>query len=342
MPWGGVFCCLLAVYCTSKSLRVGLRCRPTEQCKNRVTAMADICPLRRSGKVVVIVTILVTACGSPEPAPHGSTPDPDTRTWEPIFNGRDLDGWIPKFAGESVGNNYANTFRVENGILKTAYDKYADFDDRFGHLFFHRPYSHYIIAVEYRFVGRQAAGAPEWAFRNSGVMIHSQPPQTMGTDQDFPISIEVQLLGGTGTGERPTANLCTPGTHVEIEGRLVEEHCINSSSQTYHGDVWVRSETLVLADSLIRHIVGGDTVLEYSAPQIGGGVVNNFEPGAKPDGERLTNGYIALQSESHPIEFRKVELLNLKGCTDPSAVNYKSYYVERDDRECLYGSDVSD
>ncbi|OGU02949.1 MAG: hypothetical protein A2W29_13350, partial [Gemmatimonadetes bacterium RBG_16_66_8] len=206
--------------------------------------------------------------------------------------------------------------------------------DRFGHLFYREAFSHYIVAVEYRFVGAQAAGGPDWAIRNSGIMVHAQSARSMGKDQDFPISIEVQLLGGTGAGERPTANLCTPGTHVVMGGTLVTTHCINSNSGTYQGDQWVRVEVVVLGDSIIRHVVNGDTVLAYAKPQIGGEVVNRYDPAVKQDGRPLTEGYIALQSESHPIDFRKVEILDLVGCMDPKASNYRSYYVRSDPSRC--------
>jgi Domain of Unknown Function (DUF1080) len=242
------------------------------------------------------------------------TPAPARRAgeWIQLFNGKDLQGWDVKIAGRNLNDNYGNTFRVEDGLLKVRYDGYDTFDDRFGHLFYHTAFSHYIVAVEYRFVGAQARGGPDWAVRNSGIMIHSQSARSMAKDQDFPISIEVQLLGGNGTGgERPTANLCTPGTHVVMDGKLFTQHCVNSRSKTYHGDQWVRVEVQVLGDSLIRHIVNGDTVLEYSKPQIGGGVVIHFDPAMKQDGKPLTGGYIALQSESHPIDFRKVEILDL-------------------------------
>jgi hypothetical protein len=167
-------------------------------------------------------------------------------------------------------------------------------------------------------------------------MLHSQSPESMTKDQDFPISIEVQFLGGSGSGERSTANLCTPGTHVVMNGNLVTQHCTNSSSKTYHGDQWVRAEVHVLGDSSIKHIVEGTTVLAYEKPQIGGGSVNNFNPAVKQDGTPLTEGYIALQAESHPVEFRKVELLNLSGCSDAKAKNYKSYYVKPDNAKCRY------
>jgi hypothetical protein len=79
-------------------------------------------------------------------------------------------------------------------------------------------------------------------------MLHSPPATSMGKDQDFPISIEVQLLGGLGKGPRTTANLCTPGTNVEMGGKLFTPHCVNSASKTYDGDQWVRVEVEVLGD----------------------------------------------------------------------------------------------
>ncbi len=262
--------------------------------------------------------------------------DPNKKEWIELFNRRNLDGWEVKIAGYNLNDNFGNTFRVENGVMKTAYDQYGQFNNRFGHIFYHQKFSHYIVAAEYRFVGEQTPGAPDWAYRNSGIMIHSQSARSMKKDQDFPICIEVQLLGGKSTGERPTANLCTPGTNVEMDGKLITQHCVNSTSKTYRGDQWVHVEVEVLGDSEVRHFVEGQLVLAYQKPQIGGGNVTNFDPEVKRDGTLLKEGYISLQSESHPVEFRKVELLNLVGCTDPKALNYKSYYVKPDNSQCRY------
>jgi 3-keto-disaccharide hydrolase len=261
---------------------------------------------------------------------------PDQQEWTQLFNGKDLAGWAVKITGHDLDDNFGNTFRVESGLLKVAYDRYDKFGGKFGHIFFREKFSHYILGVEYRFVGEQSTGGPNWAVRNSGAMLHSQSPESMEKDQDFPISIEVQFLGGLGSAERSTANLCTPGTHVVMNGNLVTQHCINSSSKTYQGDQWVRVEVHVQGDSVIKHVIEGKTVLTYEKPQIGGGSVNNFNPAVKQDGTLLTEGYIALQAESHPVEFRKVELLNLAGCSDPKAKNYKSYYVKSDNAKCRY------
>jgi len=262
--------------------------------------------------------------------------NPEQKEWIHLFNGKDLKDWAVKITGYDLDDNFGNTFRVENGVFKVSYDKYDNFGGRFGHIFYRRKFSHYIVAVEYRFVGEQVPGGPDWGLRNSGVMVHCQSPESMQKDQDFPISIEVQLLGGPGSGERPTANLCTPGTNVVLNGSLFTTHCLTSSSKTYHGDQWVRVETMVLGDSTIRHIIDGETVLSYEMPQIGGGTVNHFNPWTKEDGKLLTEGYISLQSESHPIEFRKVELLNLAGRMDPKAKNYKSYFVKAENSSCHY------
>jgi hypothetical protein len=256
--------------------------------------------------------------------------------WEQLFNGKNLDGWHVKINGYDLDDNFGNTFYAEDGMMKVGYSQYDEFADRFGHIFYEKPFSYYKIAVEYRFVGEQAPKGPGWAYRNSGIMVHCLPPETMNKDQNFPISIEVQLLGGDGENRRPTANVCTPGTEILMDGKMVKAHCTNSSSKTYHGDQWVRVEVVVMGDAYISHIMEGEEVMYYTAPQIGGGTVSNFDQAVKEDGKLLTGGYISLQSESHPIEFRKVELLNLQGCMDPTAKNYKPYYVKSDKSKCVY------
>ena len=231
--------------------------------------------------------------------------------WVQLFNGKDLTGWTPKIRGFPAGENFGNTFRVEDGLLKVRYDAYPEFQERFGHLFHEGTYSKYRFRVEYRFVEKQVPGGPGWAIRNSGVMVHGQTPQSMTLDQDFPCSIEVQLLGGDGRNSRTTLNLCTPGTHVEMEGKLITRHCTSSKSKTYHGDQWVTAEIYVDGNKEIKHIVDGEVVLEYQRPQLDPGD-GNAKRIIKDGMVQLDRGTISLQSESHPIDFRKVEILILE------------------------------
>jgi hypothetical protein len=259
---------------------------------------------------------------------------PAASDWIQLFNGRDLSDWIIKFTKHDLGENVRDTFRVEDGLLKVRYDKWPAFDGEFGHIFYKEPFSHYRLAAEYRFVGEQVAGAPAWAQRNNGLMLHSPHPRTMTRNQDFPISLEVQLLGGLGTGPRSTANLCTPGTHVVMNGQLHTPHCTNSSSRTYDGDQWVRVEVVVHGDDEIRHVVDGVTVLQYGKPQIGGGAVANADPAIKVDGTALTGGHISLQAETAPTDFRKVELVNLEGCMDKRSASYRAYFMKSNPAMC--------
>lgn len=229
--------------------------------------------------------------------------------WVQIFNGKNLKNWTVKIKGYPLGENWNNTFVVEEGVLKVNYSEYKNFDSKFGHIFYKNPYADYRLKLQYRFTGEQVPGGPGWAIRNSGVMIHCQDPKTMELNQDFPVSLEVQLLGGIEEGvQRTTGNLCTPGTHVEMNNKLVTNHCINSSSATYYGDQWVDMEILVLNDSLISHSINGKEVIKYNKPIIGG----NHNPMKSKDGQLLKGGYISLQSESHPVEFRDIQLMELK------------------------------
>lgn len=250
--------------------------------------------------------------------------NPDTEEWIELFNGKDLSNWSPKVRGYPLGENPFNTFRVENGIMEARYDQYTEFDKRFGHIFYNGgPFSHYKILVEYRFVGEQVKGGPAWAYRNNGIMYHTQDPKTMTVEQDFPGSMEYQLLGGNGKDPRTTGNLCTPGTHVVFNGKFTEDHIINSTSDTYHGDQWVTAELVVHGSEKAEHFINGKKVLEYTGLQW---------DDRTPNG----SGYIALQAESHPTDFRKVRLLNLEGCMNKKAKNYKSYFVKNNPKVCQF------
>ena len=231
--------------------------------------------------------------------------------WVPLFNGKDLTGWTPKIKGYALGENFGDTFRETDGILQVRYDKYDLFDGKFGHLFYKDQFSHYVLRVEYRFVGDQARGGPGWAVRNSGVMFHCQPPETMRKDQEFPVSIEAQFLGGLGKGERPTGNVCSPGTHIVMDGKLVTRHCNNSKSKTFAGDQWVTAEIEVHGSGKVQHRINGETVLEYEQPQLDPGD-KDAAPLVKDKKVLIEGGHIALQSESHPNDFRKVEIKVLK------------------------------
>ena len=245
-----------------------------------------------------------------EPQPQTEQAQPEAE-WIQLFNGQDLTGWRVKIRGYELDDNFGSTFRVEDGVMKVSYDQYDSFDNRFGHIFYDNPYIYYRLRVEYRFTGEQCPGGESWALRNSGIMVHGQKAETMQKDQSFPVSLEVQLLGGDGENERTTANLCTPGTNVVMNGKLWTQHCTNSKSKTYHGDQWVTVEIEVHGNALIKHMVDGETVLEYSHPQL-----DESDPDAKrllsQTGKMLHGGTISLQSESHPVEFRKVELLKLE------------------------------
>lgn len=212
--------------------------------------------------------------------------------------------------GYDAGENFGNTFRVEDGILKVRYDAYDTFNDRFAHLFYKDTFSHYRVRFEYRIVGEQCPGGPAWGYKNTGILIHGQSPETMDKDQDFPVSIEVQLLGGDAQGERPTGNVCTPGTHIVLNNELILDHCTSSSAKTYRCDEWVKVEIEVHGNSLIRHIINGDTVMTYTQPQLDTREAG-FEKLRALNGGKvmLSEGTICLQSESHPCDFRKVEVM---------------------------------
>ncbi|MDX2066084.1 MAG: DUF1080 domain-containing protein [Fimbriimonadaceae bacterium] len=227
--------------------------------------------------------------------------------WVDLFDGKTLEGWTPKIKGAPLGNNVGNVFRVRNGAIVVDYSEFGDFNARFGHLFHRTPQSRYRLQMEYRFVGKQATGGPEWATRNSGVMLHGQPADTMTLDQDFPASLEVQFLGTDGKSDRTTGNLCTPGTHVEIDGKLVTQHCINSTGKAYRDEEWVKAEIEVDAEREIVHRINGQVVMRYARPVYDTGDADG-KRFADRFGTAIRGGTISLQSESHPVEFRRIRI----------------------------------
>ncbi len=259
--------------------------------------------MKTAGICTALLIVFAIGCGS-------IGEEPSEAEWQPLFNGTDLSGWTPKFSKHSLGENYKNTFMVRDSAIHATYAEYDTFRNEFGHLFYKTPFKFYRLRMEYRFTGSPTPGAPVWALRNSGVMILAQSPQSMMVDQDFPLSIEVQFLGGDGTADRPTGNVCTPGLHIYLQDTLTSEHCINSSSKTFHGDRWVKMEVAVLPDSTIHHLIEGDTVMSYARPVIGG----DFLPKDYPlkEGTPVIEGFIALQAESHNIEFRNIMIQKIE------------------------------
>ena len=256
--------------------------------------------------IILLGSIVYTGC-------YYSKAEDKKNTWISLFNGKDIKDWTVKINHHDAGQNFGNTFRVEDGMIKVRYDQYGAFNDQFGHLYFNQPFSKFHLKFQYRITGEWQKDAPSYTIRNSGVMYHSQDPRTMLRDQDWPISVEFQLLAGLDDGRpRATGNMCSPGTDVVYNGEIDKRHCIDSNSKTYKMEEWVNAELIVLGDSLVTHIINGDTVLRYSKPQIGGGTVNNYDKAIKIDKTPLKRGFIALQSEGQPVDFRKIELLNLE------------------------------
>ena len=253
--------------------------------------------------ISILINVLLSSCN--QKSTEGE--------WVQLFNGKDLTGWTPKIVGHEADDNFGNTFRVEDGLIKVRYDQYDLFKDRFGHLFYKDEFSHYKLRVEYRFQGDQLPDAPGWAYRNSGIMLHGQTPETMELDQDFPTSIEVQLLGCDSIAERTTMNLCTPGTNVIMNNQLILDHCTNSNSKFYFDDIWVTAEVEVRGNDVIYHILDGDTVLQYNQPQLDERDFTYKKLIELNNGDKmLSKGTISLQSEGHPVDFRKVEIMILE------------------------------
>ncbi|TXE07101.1 DUF1080 domain-containing protein [Seonamhaeicola algicola] len=280
-----------------------------------------------------------------------TTNNPNTENWIQLFNGKDFSNWEIKFAGHQLNDNYKNTFVAQDSMIRVRYDNYTNFNGKFGHMYYKTPFSYYKLSFDYRFVGEQIEGGSHWNVRNSGVMLHSQSAASNEIGQTFPVSVELQLLGGLGEADRTTANVCTPGTAVVMNDTINFDHCIKSSSKTYHGDQWVHVDATVMGGEYMEFIINNTNVLRFEKPQVNGGFISEKQAGKDWDkaqiietknnwiakkGHILTKGYIALQAESSPIDFKNLKLLDLCGCMDKKAKNYKSYYVKNKPESCEY------
>jgi hypothetical protein len=253
----------------------------------------------------VFVVLLFVSCTAPKNTGQQSG------TWTTLFNGQNLEGWVVKIAGYPQGENFGNTFRVQDGILSTRYDQYGQFNNRFGALYFNKPFTNYRLKVEYRFVGELTPGAPAWGLRDGGIQYHGQAPAAVALDQQFPVCLEYNLHGGNGKDERPVGEICTPGTKVEIGGSLSASFCTPATvKRTFHGDQWVTAE-IEVRDGVIKHFVNGEEILQYANPRydtahaVGKTLIKNGDA-------RISSGYISLQSNSHPMDFRKIEILEYR------------------------------
>ncbi|MBM1105592.1 DUF1080 domain-containing protein [Aurantibacter crassamenti] len=257
----------------------------------------------------LLILILSTSCKEKQSKKSELVKDEPKSEWTPIFNGKDLSGWTMKINGYPLAENFGNTFRVEDGILSIRYDQYGpELGERFGALFYDKELSNYRLKVEYRFVGETASGAPEWGYRDSGVQIHTQPPNTVQLNQRFPICLEYNLHGGNGTDDRPLGAICGIGTFVEIDGAKSTSFCNPAKvARTFHGDQWVTVE-IDVRDGIMKHFVNGEEIMNYSNPTYD--PENEFAKELIKDGDlTVDSGYISFQSNSHPIDFRKIELL---------------------------------
>lgn len=291
---------------------------------------------------LLITSFLINGCNNGD-----EKKETNSEEWSSLFNGKDLTGWDIKIKDHPIGENYKNTFRVEDSMIRVVYSDYDKFNNQFGHLYTQTPYSYYKLKLQYRFVGDHVPDAPIWSDRNSGVMLHSQSAKSVNLNQDFPVSLEFQFLCGNGKDTVPTGSVCTPGTFITYGGKVYTGHIMQSNSKTYLKNEWITAEADVYGDSLIRHIINGDTVLTYTKPAIGEGFVSNEHNWTHANitdsllwiskaNTPLKEGYIALQAESQPVDFRRIEILNLVGCMDPKAKNYKAYYIKSDNSQCKY------
>ena len=235
--------------------------------------------------------------------------------WRSIFDGRTLDGWTPKIAGYPAGDNHQQTFVVDHGTIRVSYAGYDRFNNQFGHLFYKTPFKAYRLRLMYRFGDPGLPDTPTWARSNSGVMFHSQSPESMTLNQSFPVSVEFQILGDKRDAPKATGAVCTPGVNITINGVLAKDHCTPpTNGPTIANGTWTKLELDVMPNGEVFQKINGVTVQHYAG--LAYDPKDTVAPGAQAylaaHGDApITEGYIALQSEGHPVEFKDIEIQDL-------------------------------
>jgi hypothetical protein len=226
-----------------------------------------------------------------------------------IFNGQDLTGWVPLIKKSAFNVNYQNTFRADpaNQIIRVTYEDYpdTDFDGRYGMLYYDKYLTDYRVRLTYRFREPQAQNPSQWGKNNTGLMLFGIDPRDVMGDPDFPPAIEIQLLGTPSTGGTNNANLCQPGgmwvSKLFGENNGSGNGCKASKSgpaPTAGEWVTIEAEVLVSGETKIyQHPETITPVLSISGPMY------NNQP--------VLGGYMAIQSESQPVEFKDIELKEL-------------------------------
>lgn len=230
-------------------------------------------------------------------------PATSTDGWVNLFNGKDLTGWVPLIHKSKVGENYMDTFRADsvNKVIRIAYDKYPNqsFDGRIGNLYYNKRLTNYRVRVTYRFIEPQAKNPVSWGRNNSALMIFAVDPYTITGDPQLPPMIELQLLGSPSAGGTTSPNYC------DLGGMSMQQHsarCGNNGSgkAPNPANQWTTVEAEV-------HVTGVTKVFQLP---------DTTNPAQTMSGPRymnqaVTGGFVALQSESQPIEFKDILLKEL-------------------------------
>jgi hypothetical protein len=260
-----------------------------------------------------LIVLLLSGCTS--------TPTSTKPAWQPLFDGKTLNGWTTKIVGYPAGEDPLETFRVKDGAIVINYDKYGgDMQARWAHLFYNQSFKFYKLSLEYRFVGEdmQPLRPTQW---NSGVLYHAQSPQSMSLNQPYPVSAEAQILGTFAApyrdgGPRMTSSACGLGTALSYGG-VVTDDCFKSRVPTKPNDQWVLFELEVLPEGVINHYIDGKLAVTYDHLLLDTSDARKRFPSqqmidAQGGNRELTSGYITFQSEGHPVEFRNIKIMELK------------------------------
>jgi hypothetical protein len=219
---------------------------------------------------------------------------------EGLFNGRDLSGWCVALEGRRPGEDPNGVFRVSDGVMRVS-------GEETGGIVSEKSYRDYVLRVEYRWVGK-SVGSRLGMAADTGVLYHSQG-EMFAWNGLWMRSFECNILRGRTGDFIIVSDKGAPVRYAAtVEGRVVADEA--NISNWFRLGSWANTEDT--PDVFPERRYGEWNRLEIVCD--GSRVEHWLNDVLVFEAENLTpsQGRIQIQSEGHPVEFRRIDLKALR------------------------------
>ncbi|MFC3833238.1 MULTISPECIES: 3-keto-disaccharide hydrolase [Deinococcus] len=270
------------------------------------------------GVLTMLLGSVLASCAAPAtpaPTPAPAAPLQPQTAWAPLFNGRDLGGWMTWLPSTGAGRDPAGIFRVQDGELRVLQVEDTGAERDFGYVATTAPYTDYRLRLQYRW-GKTTFAPRKDLPRDAGILYHLTGPDTI-----WPSSMEFQIMEGN-TGDLWAINGTNLSTTVSSgsDGDPRYDPFGEALTTQFPAESYKRVQraTDVPENASgwndVELIVSGD-----EAVQVVDGQVTSRVTGIRaPDGSALRSGRIALQAEGAEVTYRNIDLRPLAYLAPPT------------------------